>query len=355
MRPSQHPSSKSRFLTAGFVLAVAALGSATAFAGAHGGAKVSKIDELPARNGDWSPEETAKGRDQLIAAFDAAWIRIIESRRDQAVLRTEPTNMPGASQDYMVRLVDCLPQPEIAPWPEEPVGMFKDILETGVIRQLTQGVPETQANTSWYFSGISRKYQAMVIQDIADHYGVDLEVESVVLPPGKLPATYLLVDNKIDFISQMNALGGNTQNMRRRTSRRFTCTMSASSQFIHIPEDSALADEIHSLNDLIARPDVKICAGPLTTQTAQAYMPEHTVKTKYINDLTVCDSELKKGKLDVIINPLHDLSVAGIDGYKSVPTLMVAGTPLWVAGDDIVCENDGDPRTEDECRRLDPL
>jgi len=337
------------------LLATGLLGASVALAGAHGGAAVSKIDELPMRTGDWSPEEVSKGRQQLVAAIDAAWIRILHSRRDQAVLETEPANMPGASKSYIVRLADCLPQPEIAPWPKEPVGMFKDILETGVIRQLTQGVPETQANTSWYFSGVSQKYQDMVIEDIGKHYGVDLKVETVVLPPGRLPATSILVDGKIDFISQLNALGGNTQGMRRRMSRRFSCTLSASGQFIHIPKKSELVEEINSLNDLIARPDVKICAGPLTTQTAQAFMPEHTVKTKYVNDLTACDKAIKEGELDVIINPLNDLSIGGIEGYRSVQTLIVAGTPLWVAADGISCEDDGNPRTEDECSSDEPL
>ena len=330
-----------------------ALGS-YALAGAHGGAKVSKIDELPVRTGDWSAAEIAKGREQLIRAFDAAWIRVIASGKDREILATEPPNQPGAARSYIVRLADCLPQPEIAPWPEKPVGMFKDILDTGVIRQLTQGVPETPKNTSWYFSGISQKYQDAVIEEIEKHYDVELTVETVVLPPGRLPATSLLVDNKIDFISQLNATGGNTQGMRRRTSRRFSCTMSASSQFIHIPEKSELAEQIGSLDDLIARPELRICAGPLTTQTARAFMPKHTVKTKYINDLTGCDKAVKEGELDVIMNPLHDLSIGGITGYKSVHTLLAAGTPLWVAAEGIECPSDGNPRTEDECFATDP-
>lgn len=332
------------------VLVCATLWSAgAAFAGAHGGAKASNVEELPARTGDWSPEEIARGREQLIRAFDAAWVRIIASGKDREIVATEPENQPGAAKQYIVRLVDCLPQPEIAHWPEEPVGMFKDILETGVIRQLTQGVPETPQNTSWYFSGVSQKYQAAVIEEIENHYDVKLRVENVVLPPGRLPATSILNDDKIDFISQLNATGGNSQGLRRRVSRRFTCTMSASSQFVHIPEKSELVNEITSLDDLVARPDVKICAGPLTTQTARAFMPEHTVKTKYINDLTACDKDVQAGKLDVIINPLNDLSIAGIDGYQSVPTLIVAGTPLWVATEGIDCPSDGNPKTEDEC------
>ena len=346
---------KFRMFSAFLALTLGLSVSGLAQAGAHGGQAVSKIEDLPARNGDWSAEEIAKGREQLVAAFDAAWIRVIEEGLDQEVLQKYPENMPGEAEKYIVRLVDCLPQPEIAPWPEKPVGMFKDILDTGVIRQLVQGVPETPANTSWYFSGISQDYQDLVIQKISDHYGKDIKVESVVLAPGRLPATSILTANKIDFISQLNALGGNTQEMRRRMSRRFSCTMTASSQFIHIPEDSELVDEIKTLNDLIARPEISICAGPLTTQTAQAFMPEHTVRTKYINDLTACDKAVKQGKLDVIINPLHDLSVGGVDGYKSVHTLIVAGTPLWVAADNIECDDDGNPKTEDACRRMDPL
>ncbi len=337
------------------LLGLALLGGLpSAMAGAHGGAKASRLEQLPARNGDWSPEEIAKGREQLVRAFDAAWIRLIASGKDQAILDQEPRNRPGAAHNYIVRLADCLPQPELAPWPQKPVGMFKDILETGVIRQLIQGVPETPANTSWYFSGVSQKYQDAVLEAIERHYDVDLEVESVVLPPGRLPATSLLVQNKVDFISQLNATGGNTQGMRRRISRRFTCTMTASSQFIHIPEASPLVKEIHNLNDLIARPQLRVCAGPLTTQTAQAYLPGHTVKTKYVNDLTACDKAVKKGELDLIMNPLHDLGIAGIEGYRAVPTLLIAGTPLWVAKEGIVCPDDGNPRTEDECHEIDP-
>lgn len=338
-------------LTAAFLLFT----TGHALAGAHSGAKVSDLDKLPARTGDWSAEEIAQGREQLIRAFDAGWIRVIASGKDQEILDTQPANQPGASHSYIVRLADCLPQPEIAHWPEKPVGMFKDILETGVIRQLVQGVPETPANTSWYFSSISQAYQAAVLAEIEKQYDVKLTVESVVVRPGRLPITSILNSGKIDFVTQLNATGGNSQGMRRRISRRFGCTMSASSQFIHIPEDSKLVDEIGSLNDLIARPEVKICAGPLSTQTMRAFMPEHTVKTKFINDLAGCDEAVKKGELDVIANPLNDLGIAGIEGYTAVPTLLVAGTPLWVALEGIQCPDDGDPKTEDECFETNPL
>lgn len=298
--------------------------------------------------------ELARGREQLVRAFDAAWIRVIASGKDQEILKTEPPNMPGMAQSYMVRLADCLPQPDIAPWPEQPVGLFKEILERGTIRRVVQSVPTSPANTSYYFSGISEKYLRAVLDEIGAHYGVTLKLEDVALPPGPLPSTSVILSGKADFVDQLNAVGGDTQGMRRRISRRFTCTMSASSQYVHVPVTSPLAAQINTFNDLIARPDVRICAGPLTTQTARAYMPKHQVSTKYVNDLSGCEADIRNGKADVIMNPLPSLQIAGMKGYKSVHTLIASGTPLWVAKEGIVCQDDGNPRTEDPCSEVDP-
>jgi hypothetical protein len=252
--------------------------------------------------------DLARGREQMIRAFDAAWIRVIASGKDQEVLKAEPPNKPGLALQYMVRLADCLPQPEIAPWPEQPVGLFKEVLERGTLRRVVQNVPINPQSTSYYFSGISEKYLALVLDEINAHYGVKLKLEDVALPPGTLPATSEIVAGRADFVDQLNATGGDSQGLRRRVSRRFSCTMSASSQYVHIPVDSA-----------------------------RAYMPKHTVTTKYINDLSGCVSDIKAGKADVIMNPLPSLSIADIPGYKSVHTLIVAGTPLWVAKEGIAC------------------
>lgn len=281
--------------------------------------------------------DIARGREQLVRAFDAAWIRVIASGKDQEVLKTEPPNKPGMALQYMVRLADCLPQPEIAPWPEQPVGLFKEILERGSIRRVVQNVPVNPQSTSYYFSGISEKYLALVLDEINQQYNVKLRLEDVALPPGTLPATSEIIAGRADIVDQLNATGGDSQGLRRRISRRFTCTMSASSQYVHIPVESPYLKEINTFNDLIARPQVRICAGPLTTQTARAYMPKHTVTTKYINDLAGCVSDIKAGRADVIMNPLPSMSIADIPGYKSVHTLIAAGTPLWVAKEGIEC------------------
>jgi ABC-type amino acid transport substrate-binding protein len=299
-------------------------------------------------------DEQARGREQLIRAFDAGWIRFIATGEDNKILMTEPPNHPGAAAGYVVKLADCLPSPELAEFPEKPVGLLKQILETGKIRKLVQAVPNTPADTSYYFTGVSQKYLDGVLGEIEAHYGVTLEVEEVAAKPGRLPSTSYLLDNEVDFVDQLNATGGVTQGMRRRISRRFTCTMSASSQFIHIPNDAPLAKEINTWADLVERPDLRICAGPLTTQTARAFLPNNQVKTIYINDLTGCITQIEKGKADLMINPLPNLEIADIQGYKSVHTMLVAGTPLWVALEGIQCPSDGDPKTEDECFETSP-
>jgi hypothetical protein len=158
-----------------------------------------------------------------------------------------------------------------------------------------------------------------------------------------------VLDGRADFIDQLNATGGDTQGLRRRVSRRFTCTISATSQFIHVPRNSPLAGSLNNSYDLFANRTMRICSGPLSTQTMRAFFPGNKVTTKYVQDITNCVKEVEAGRSDVIANPLPDLGIAGVSGYKAVHTLLVTGTPLWVAKEGIECPSDGDPKTEDKC------
>ena len=60
-----------------------------------------------------SDDELARGRAQLIRAFDTAFINFIASGRDRDILKTEPPNRPGAAAGYALRIADCLPAPEL--------------------------------------------------------------------------------------------------------------------------------------------------------------------------------------------------------------------------------------------------
>jgi hypothetical protein len=301
-------------------------------------------------------DETARGREQMIRAFDAAWVRALHNGSIGEVLDAEPAVQPGAANGFVVYLADCLPLPEFTPYPEEPVGLLKKIIDSGEIRRMVQDVPSTPGSTSYYFEGLTKGYLNAVLTELGEHYGVEIKYVDVGYPPGRLASTSALIDDEVDFVGQLNATGGRTQNLRRRVSRRYGCTMIASSQFLQIPQDSPLVDEIKSLRDLMARPDVRVCAGPLTTQTAKAFLPEHQVMTRYIDDIAQCDDKIKRGKADIMINPLPDLSMTGFDNYKSVHTLIVAGTPLWVAQEGIVCDiQPASGRGEAECREINPL
>ncbi len=305
-----------------------------------------------------SDDELARGRAQLIRAFDTAFINFIASGRDREIIKTEPPSRPGAAAGYTLRLADCLPSPDLATYPEEPVGMFKDILDSGKIREVMQNATNTPEDTSFYFSGITKKTLAAIVQDIGDHYDVELEIVKVPMPPGKLPGTSMLLNGEADFVGPLNATGGVTQKIRRRASRQFTCTLSGSIQHIHIPADSKLAAEINTWDDFLARTDVHVCSGPLSTQTMRAFLPEHKVTTRYVQDLGSCLRDVKNGKADAIANPLPDLSIADIPdmaGYKSISTMLVTGVPLWVALEGIVCPADGDPDTVDPCFEVNPL
>jgi ABC-type amino acid transport substrate-binding protein len=300
-------------------------------------------------------DDQARGRAQLIRAIDTAFINFIASRRDREILKTEPPNRPGAALGYALRIADCLPAPELVSYPEEPVGLFKDILDSGKIREVIQNTTSTPEDTSYYFSGISRKTVVAIFQDIGKHYGVELEIVSVPMPPGKLPGTSMLLDGEADFVGPLNATGGKTQNMRRRASRRFSCTLTGSIQHLHVPADSSLAAEINTWDDMLARPDLRICAGALSTQTIRAFLPNNPIKTRYVKDLGTCIRDVESGQADVISNPLPDLSITDVDGWKAIATPIVTGVPLWTALEGIICPGDGDPETVDACVEVNPL
>jgi hypothetical protein len=294
--------------------------------------------------------DIAKGREQLVRAFDAAYVRVVASGKYREILERHPASQPGAARSYMVTMADCLPVPDLSQYPDQPVGLLARILASGEIRRGTQLASSTPGDTSSYFSPISDDILKAMLEEIEQHYKVKLRLTDVALKPGSNETTSLLLDDRADFIDQLNATGGDTQGMRRRISRRFTCTLSGVSQFIHVPKDSPLAGSLNNSFDLFANRTMRICTGPLSTQTMRAYFPGNKVTTKYVQDITNCVKEVEAGKSDVIANPLPDLSIAGVSGYKAVHTLLVTGTPLWVAKEGIECAPGADPKKESKCQ-----
>lgn len=317
------------------------------------------------------------GREGLVAAFDAAWTRVVRSGqyRDMINEFDEPIAGVIEATDYVINQSDCLPNTDLTPFPSQPKGLLAQILNDEVIRRGTVAssiqVHPGGTTSDWFTRGdpggpghadISGEMLDAILTEIAAHYGtgpiavVDVDI------PFPFNTTSALLDGifgfnfggpnagpvfmpgvTADFIDQVNAKGGRTENMRRLTSRRSTCTFNSSGQFIHIPQGSPLVAQIQSIDDLRADDSISICTGNLSTQLAGEYFPTHTVVTERGEDIVDCYANLLSGDSDIIINSLPvlpsavQLGVAGPDMAPSVDTKIVAGTPYWVAMEGITC------------------
>lgn len=297
---------------------------------------------LAAGTAQAAPESAA--RDQLIKAMNAAWVEIVADGTYDAILAG--TAFPGAppAATYHVNMADCLPSPEVNPFPDKPKGRFAEILATGtIVRATVQGGAPNVGDTASYYGPFSDAMTVAVINRIGQHYGVNLAINDIVIPPPFFELTSALVSTtqpRADFVDQVNATGGETQGLVRRASRRFSCTMSASGQFLHVP--ARLASVIQSVEDLRNNPSLGICTGNLSTQTMNAYF-DNPVRTERVNDISNCDARIAAGTSDILVNSMPTLDVATSAGlvlqnsYTSIDTGIYAGTPLWVAKEGISC------------------
>ena len=284
----------------------------------------------------------AKGREQLVTALDAAWVRILDNGKYRQIL-----NAHNAAE-VMVNIVDCLPSPSMIPFPEKPGGLLKQILDTKKIKVGTMlNGPPGPETTSNFFAPISTDMLEAVLTEIAKHYKIEpITVLKINLPP-PFNATTALNKGEIDIIDQLNALGGKSENLRRRTSRRFSCTLSGSRQVLYVKNDALYKN----FEDLLNDPDIKICAGPLSAQLTRAYFkgPEQSVTTKYVFDISSCLSKVITGKADAMMSPFPDKKffpdLIDTNGdrkpetnpkplIRAIDTNLVAGTPYWVAFDE---------------------
>ena len=321
------------------------------------------------------------GHQQLVDAFDAAWTRIIRSGQYRAIINNFQEPIPGVidATDYIINQSDCLPNPDVTPFPATPKGRFKEILDNEEIRQgSVLGAPwfvSQGKNVADWFSGgflgsdMSADVLNALLAEIANHYGTgpiaitqieipfpfnttsalqdgifgfSVNVFSTQYPPFH-PDGVQLPGVTVDFLDQFNAKGGESEEARRLKTRRPTCTLSSAGQFIHVPVGSPFT--INSIDDLRANPSIRICSGNLSTQLANQYFPAHTVTTKRRFDISECYEDLRDGLSDVVIFSLPILPTAaqvGVAGgpalQPSVNTFIVAGTPYWTRQKGVKCE-----------------
>lgn len=321
----------------------------------------------------------ASGYDQLVDAFDAAWVRVVSSGKYRGIIQGFSEPIPGIidASDYIVNQADCLPNPEVTLFPVRPRGRFAKILASGQIRRgYVAGAPwfvNPGASTSDWFnngmygSNMLNDILREILKEIAEHYDVGaIEIVSVEIPfpfnttsalqdgifgtsLNTFSDTYEMFEFihqpgvTVDFIDQFNAKGGESEDLRRLKGRRATCTIVSSGQFIHVPNGFTFS--IKSIDDLRDNPNIRICTGNLSTQTANQYFPENEVITKRQFDIKECYEAIRDGDADVFFNSLPKNPLPEMIGViaapifqSSVDAKIVAGTPYWFKGDGVRCK-----------------
>jgi len=325
------------------------------------------------------PDDVSAGREQLVDAFDAAWTRVVRSGQYRTIIQNFQEPIPGVidATDYIINQSDCLPNPDVTPFPGQPKGRFAEILTDEEIRRgVVLGAPSFISGgknvADWFTGGLggsdmSQDLLDAILAEISGHYGtgpisiVDVEIPfpfntTSALQDGIFGVNlnpfspnyffFQFVNNSgttVDFLDQFNAKGGESEELRRLKGRRSTCTLSSSGQFIHVPVGSPFT--INSVDDLRADTSIRICSGNLSTQLANQYFPGHSVETKRAFDIAECYEDLRDGLSDVMIFSLPVLPTAaqvGVAGgpalQPAVNTFIVAGTPYWVQQDDVACD-----------------
>lgn len=285
-----------------------------------------------------------EGRQQLVDALDAAWVRALDEGQVREII-----NRHNAA-DRIINIADCLPDPKVTRFPEKPVGTLQRILDE---QRINVGYTNTgkldEGSTAIHFSSIGDELISALLARIAGHYGSGpIEMVTVNIPPPFLNTSYIN-SGEADILGLVNALGGSTKDdQRRRKARRYTCTMTATPQFVWMLKDGG--PDWLNIDDALNARDVHFCAGPLSNELTKTYFdqPGQTTKTEFIADLATCLPKLVNGTADAMINPLPhesyfpefidtdgdgeaETATAGL--FRSFNTMIVAGTPLWVAVD----------------------
>jgi hypothetical protein len=284
-----------------------------------------------------------EGRQQLVDALDAAWVRILDDGTYRKIVAAHDAS------DVVINISDCLPRPDFTPFPPEPVGALQRILERGRLDiGVSVGGTMDDGTSATLFTKMSQEVLAAMLAEIAAFYDSELIVANYVPINPPFPNTSILNSGEVDIIGMVNALGGESEDLRRRTSRRFTCTITATRQILWLKKEGGPA--WRNVGDAQDDADAKFCAGPLSNQLTKAYfdLPGQSVGTEYFSDLDRCLAKLINGEVDAMMSPFPDsryfpsaidtngdgkadTEIAGL--LRSIDTNIVAGTPLWIALD----------------------
>jgi hypothetical protein len=281
----------------------------------------------PLLNAVFAEDYLGQGNEQLVAALDAAFIRVVDSGKYRELLDNDPVAGP-----LMLTVADCYPNVPEAKFPENPTGILAHILDSG---QITLGTYDTLGQTGSFdlFTDVNQKIIRAIIDELGNGYGLATPIEVVetkVFPPSSA-TLYERLNNGVFDITNFNAaLGGTVTvdgvSVRRRDIARFTCTMVTTGWYLHVKD----ASSYQTINDMIADTNATICSGMLSARISKAYFKNQTVVDQFFNDIEVCSNN--------VVNGIHDAylsldPVPALPGLRSIDLDIVSGVPLWVAGD----------------------
>ena len=296
-------------------------------------------------------EYPGQGKDQLVDALDAAIARVLDSGQWRTIINSDPVAGP-----LIVNIGDCYPRIEdegdvVYPFPPDPVGLLKDILDSKQIRVGDYDVNDPFVPGTFHiFDTVNPALLRAIIDELGNGYGIPpspdpgaIQIVSVYLWP---PSSALMFEglNNGDFdIVGFNAALGATVSVggvekRRRKVARFTCTVFGTPWYIHVRNDSSY----QTLDDVIADTTADLCVGQLSSRLSEDYFKNAASIAKQFtdDDLTVCSEGVRDGTYDAYLHfdPVP-ASYPPPDDLMSIPMQIVSGIPIWVAGessDDVI-------------------
>ena len=286
-----------------------------------------------------------EGKDQLVQALDAAIARIIDSGQWRSIVKSDPVAGP-----LIVNIGDCYPRIEdegnvIYPFPSNPVGLLKDILDSKQIRIGDYDVNDPFVPGTFHiFDTINPAIMRAIIDELGKGYDIPPSpdpgaiqiVSEYIWPPSSALMFEGLNNGDFDIIGFNAALGATVGvdgvEKRRRDVGRFTCTVFGTSWYIHVRNDS----NYQTIDDVIADATADLCVGQLSSRLSEDYFKNAISIDKQFtdDDLTICSEGVRDGTYDAYLHfdPVP-VSYPAPDDLRSIPMHIVSGIPIWVAGE----------------------
>ena len=286
-------------------------------------------------------ENPGQGKDQLVDALDAAFVRVLDSGQWRSIVNSDPAASP-----FIVNIGDCYPRieddgDEIYPFPQNPVGLLAEILDSKQIRVGDYDVNDPFVPGTFHiFDTVNTALLRAIIDELGNGYGIPpspdpgaIDIVPVYLwPPSSALMFAGLNNGDFDIVGFNAALGATVSvggvEKRRRDVARFTCTIFGTPWYIHVKDSSSY----QTMDDVLADTTADLCVGQLSSRLSEDYFKNAQSIDKQFteDDLVVCSEGVSDETYDAY---LHFDPVPYLPDLRSIPMGIVSGIPIWVAGD----------------------